>query len=325
MKSIRIGFIGAGGIAQHHIKELRAIPEAQIVAICDVDAVRAQSVARSMDASVHTDAARLIATETLDALYVCVPPYAHGDIEIRAARRALHLFIEKPVCLDLDQARKTADAIRTAGIMTQAGYVLRYTTGGLQLKEFLNDKPIGTAQVTRWGGLPTAPWWRRYDQSGGQLHEMTTHQVDLLRWVMGEVEAVCACSSSRRLFKDQPDVTVPDSQTVLLRFASGACATINTSCAAGKTGQGSVDFVLRNAIVRWKPDAIEIDPPDSYPLPPIPQGNLSIDAAFVRAVATTDRSLLRSPYEDALRSATVTLAANRSIEENGRWIPLEEM
>jgi predicted dehydrogenase len=113
--------------------------------------------------------------------------------------------------------------------MSQSGYSFRYLASGLQLKRFLEDKPVGTANVVRWGGMPQTPWWRKYAESGGQLVEMTTHQVDLLRWVMGEVEAVSASYSFGRLLAaDQSDVTVPDTQTALLHFRSGASATIST-------------------------------------------------------------------------------------------------
>src|SRR5207249_348150 len=113
---VRIGFFGAGGIAQHHLNHLKEIPEALVAAVCE----------------------------------------------------------------------------RKAGVMSQVGYSLRYLGSAIRLKEFLKDKPVGSAHCFRWGGLPGVPWWRKYDQGGGQLVEMTTHQVDLLRWVMGEVEAVSA-------------------------------------------------------------------------------------------------------------------------------------
>jgi predicted dehydrogenase len=234
-RSVRIGFIGTGGIAQSHLKRLKEIPEAEIVALCDIDEARVRSAAEPLGAAVYTDGAKLIAGERLDALYICVPPNAHGDLEIQAAQRGFHLFVEKPVNLDLDQALAACRAIQQAGVMSQVGYGLRYQPASIRLRAFLADQEVGMAHVFRWGGLPGSPWWRRYDQSGGQLVEMTTHQVDLLRWVMGEVEGVSA-SYSFRLLRSEPEVTVPDSQAVLLQFRSGAPATISTSCAWATSG-----------------------------------------------------------------------------------------
>jgi len=321
---VRIGFIGAGGIAQAHIGALKGIPGVEIAAVCDIDEGRARAVAEPLGAAVYTDGARLIEEQELHALYVCVPPHAHGDIEVRAAQKGLHMFVEKPVNLYLDRALEAWRAIREAGVMTQVGYVMRYWPGSVQLKRFLADKQVGTANVFRWGGIPGTPWWRKYDQSGGQLVEMTTHQVDLLRWVMGEVTAVSASYSFNRLLADQPDITVPDSQAALLFFESGASATVSTSCALGSTGASGMYFVVKNARVSWQDSGIQVDPSDAYEIPSVEQ-QMSINEAFVRAVRTGDGSLLRSPYDDALKTAAVTLAANKSAEEGGRLVRIEEL
>jgi len=210
-------------------------------------------------------------------------------------------------------------------VMTQVGYQLRYMPQHRQLKAFLADKEVGTAHVIRWGGAPGKDWWRRYDQSGGQLVEMTTHQADLLRWVMGEVESVAASYSFDRLFRGMADITVPDSQAVLLRFRSGASATLSTACALGKTWQGGMDFVLREAKASVGNEGVTVEPEGVYAIPPLPTETLTADEAFVRAVATGDRSLLLCPYDDGLKTAAVTLAANRSAEEGGRLVQLEEV
>jgi myo-inositol 2-dehydrogenase / D-chiro-inositol 1-dehydrogenase len=322
--AVRIGFIGMGGIASAHINQLSEISEARITAVCDIDENRARAAAEPLGAEVYSDGKRLVEDAQIDVLYICVPPNAHGDTEILAARRGLHLFVEKPVNLYLDQAMRVSEAIDEAGILTQTGYSLRYLAGSEQLKAFLADKPVGTGHAFRWNGLPGGPWWRRYDQSGGQLVEMTTHQVDLLRWVLGEVEWVSASYSFGRLHKDESDVTVPDSQTVLLRFESGATVTISTSCAIAG-GLMSLDFAVKGARVSWKGSAMSVDPPDAYTLPPPSDVSMNVDQAFIRAVVNNDRSLLRSPYEDAMRTAAVTLAANLSAEEGGRQVRMAEM
>jgi len=323
--TVRIGLIGTGGIAQAHLKRLREITQAEVVALCDIDEARVRAAAEPLGAAVYTDSAKLIADEQLDALYVCVPPFAHGDIEIQAARKGLHLFVEKPVNLYADAAREASEALRAAGVLTQVGYTLRYLPQFVRLHAFLTDKEVGAAHVFRWGGLPGSPWWRRYDQGGGQLVEMTTHQVDLLRWCMGEVAAVSAAYSFDRLHRGEPGVTVPDTQAVLLHFASGAAATISTSCAIGKAWMGGLDFVLKDARVSLKGEEIQFDPEGVYEQPAAPGDVLDIDNAFVQAVAMGDRSLLKSPYDDGLRSLAVTLAANRSAEEGGRLVRLTEI
>ena len=141
---------------------------------------------------------------------------------------------------------------------------------------------------------------------------MTTHQVDLLRWCMGEVEAVSASYSFDRLHRNESGVTIPDSQSALLRFASGATATITTSCATGSASLGSLAFVIKDGIVSMREGTVVVEPEGFCDIPPLQKDAPGIDTCFVRAIATGDRSLLRSPYVDAVRTLAVTLAANRS-------------
>jgi hypothetical protein len=124
--------------------------------------------------------------------------------------------------------------------------------------------------------------------------------------------------------RDDPSVSVPDSQAVLLRFRSGASATISTSCATGSASFGGLDFVIAAARVTIQGEELRVDPPDSYELPPVPAECPGIDECFIRAISTGDRTLLKSPYDDAMKTLAVTLAANRSAEDAGRRIDLED-
>jgi predicted dehydrogenase len=324
-REVRLGIVGVGSMGSAHVRGLSAISNARLAAVCDWNADLAGSTAEPLGAAVYTDAAKMTAEAEIEALYVCVPPHTHHDIEIRAAERGLHLFVEKPVNLYMADALRARDAIQRAGVMTQTGYQLRYLPHFRQLHDLLSTREVGTASVCRWGGAPAKDWWRRYDQGGGQLVEMTTHQVDLLRWVMGEVEAVSASYSFDRLFKGEAGLTVPDSQTVLLQFASGAAATLSTSCGAGKGWFGSMDFVIRDAKVSVKGESVTVEPDGVATVPPPQAETMTADQAFVRAVATGDRSLLLSPFEDGLKTAAVTLAANRSAEEGGQLVQLKEL
>src|SRR5439155_16568344 len=120
--------------------------------------------------------------ESPDALYVCVPPFAHEDAELIAARKGIHLFVEKPVALDVDWGASVAAVIRETGILSSVGYSLRYLPATETARRYLAGKEIAMVASHRWGGLPETPWWRVMEQSGGQLVEMTTHQVDLMRY-----------------------------------------------------------------------------------------------------------------------------------------------
>src|SRR5262249_51057300 len=153
-ETVRIGFVGTGGIAGHHLKQLQDVPGAAIAAVCDVVAERANARAQEFGGTAYTDYRRMLEQESLDALYVCVPPFAHEDGEIRAAQKGIHLFVEKPVALDLGYGREVAAAIRAAGILSSVGYSLRYLPASEITRRYLAGRDVAMVTANRWGGLP---------------------------------------------------------------------------------------------------------------------------------------------------------------------------
>src|SRR5438105_2869514 len=110
-EQVRLGFLGTGGIAGHHLKQLQEVPGAEIVALCDVVAERAEARAQEFGGRAYRDYRQMLEREELDALYVCVPPFAHDDAEVQAARRGIHLFVEKPVTLTMEKGLEVLQAI----------------------------------------------------------------------------------------------------------------------------------------------------------------------------------------------------------------------
>src|SRR5437763_10643389 len=126
-ETVRVAFVGTGGIANHHLSRLAEIGGVEIVALCDVAEERAAAAVEKYGGKVYTDYRRMLDAEEIDALYVCVPPFAHSDAEILAARKGVHLFAEKPVVMHLETGLKILDAIEKSGVISCAGYGMRYT------------------------------------------------------------------------------------------------------------------------------------------------------------------------------------------------------
>jgi predicted dehydrogenase len=320
--TVRVGFVGSGGIAAYHMANLAKLPEARIVAICDLNLDAARQAwdrlgTGDQSPAIYEDYRRMLGEEDIDALYICVPPNAHQDAEILAARRGVHLFVEKPVAMDLPLAERILSEIRSAGVIAAAGYLLRYWPSTQVARKFLATRRISMVGCDRWGGIPGGPdfWWRNMECSGGQLHEMTTHQVDLMRYLAGEIVRVDTRHSSGVL-RDLPGVTVPDSQVALLEFASGAIGYVSNTCALTTGARRSrLEFVLRDHVLSWG-EALSLDPPDSGLLPDVPAQGKNIDEAFIDAIVRHDCEFLYSPYEEAVRTLAVTIAARESAQCN---------
>src|SRR5437764_713728 len=221
-ETVTLGFVGTGGIARHHLEQLAGLEGVRIGAVCDVVEERARATAEKYGGTVYGDYARMLEREKLDGLYVCVPPAMHRPspdgappVEILAAERGVHLFVEKPVCLELEEGIRIRDAIERAGVLSSVGYGSRYSAAAEATRRFCQGRTIGMVACDRWGGVPgdASHWWRRMDISGGQLHEMATHQLDLIRWFAGEIRAVHK-REARRINRELENFTVPDTEIV---------------------------------------------------------------------------------------------------------------
>lgn len=314
MAVVKVAFIGAGGNASGHMKRVKDIPDAQIVAICDLDAERAKKATEEVGGKPYTDYHEMLEKEGMDALYVSVPPFAHYDAETIAAGKGIHLFVEKPVAITMEKGLEVNKAIEKAGIISCVGYQVRYAESVNRAKKWLEGKTVAMVNCHRWGGVPGTPWWRVMSKSGGQIVEQTTHQVDLIRYMCGEIAEVHS-NYALRLCKDMENFDIPDVMAVTFRFASGAVGVLTSSCAMTEGGgKGDLEIMADHKVLKWSTAAVSAAP-GKHPelegeLPPLPP----IDPVFIEAVRTGDRSKIRSPYLDGLKSLDVTLAMNKSAE-----------
>lgn len=311
---VRIGYIGAGGNGTGHMRRLHELEHAEIVAVCDLVEERAEKAANDFGAVKYLDHRQMLDKEELDAVYVSIPCDAHGQVELDIIEKGCHLLVEKPVVLNVEMGVRIAEAIEAKGLISAVGYQLRYLHNVERMKAFLTGKTVGLANVVRWGGIPGTPWWRVMAESGGQLHEQTTHQLDLLRHFLGDVVSVKA-NYSLRVLADEENFTVPDMQTALFEFEDGTLATLSTSPMAGRAGKSMMEFLLRDQRIEFGFSGPIRSIPDPVPeLEGDPEERPSIDWHFVEAVRTGNPSLIRSSYRDGLKTASVTLAANEAAE-----------
>ena len=95
--TVRIGFVGTGGIANHHLRTLAQLDEAELVAFCDVVEEKALAAVAEYGGKAYSHYETLYDSEALDAVYICLPPFAHAQPELAAIERGLPIFVEKPV------------------------------------------------------------------------------------------------------------------------------------------------------------------------------------------------------------------------------------
>jgi len=310
--AVRIGFIGCGGIARQHMRRLAKMEEVELAAYYDVEGEKARECANEFGGRAYESYEEMLEKEGLDAVYICTPPFAHGDIEKAVLAREIPFFVEKPIALSVRVAEEIAEELERKGLFASVGYHFRYFDTVERAKELLSEREIGMVLGWWLGGFVGTPWWRVYAKSGGQIVEQTTHIFDLARYLVGEVEEVHAYMSLR-LLKDIPNMDVPDVGVCNLKFEGGVVGNISNTCITGAGGRIGLAVYCRDFVVDITGGRLTvIEPERSESFDPKVDPYELEDRIFVEAVRTKDPSGIRSPYPDALRTLKVTLAANES-------------
>lgn len=324
---IKVGFIGAGGIAQAHMRNLAKMRGVKITAICDIQPDRASEVASNYDAAAYTNHKAMLKEAGLDAVYICVIPAAHKSIELDVIAAKLPFYCEKPVNLSLKQGEKALEAATKAKLITAVGYHWRHQGGAQAAKKFLAKKTPTLVDGAWYGRMPGVPWWRQMKLSGGQIVEQTTHVFDCARYLVGEVNRVHAIATTGAMTNVE-NFSVHDASVVSLEFESGAIGVITSGCMADGVG-GRIELAIKGrgwtAIVDHHGGGTLIDQKKTKPVEAITKyenGLGPADAAFIAAVKNNDQSKVFSPYASGLQSLAVTLAANKSIK-SGRPVKVE--
>jgi myo-inositol 2-dehydrogenase/D-chiro-inositol 1-dehydrogenase len=308
-KPARVGLVGCGFIGGRHLGVLAERPEARVVAVADPVAGRAQAAARGTGARAYDGWAEMLAAEDqLDAVWVCVPPFAHGDLELELVRRGLPFFVEKPLSADSRTAERVAEAVAERGLVTAVGYHWRYLDTVRRARELVADNPARLAVGRWWDTMPPPAWWRRRDGSGGQVVEQATHLFDLVRVLMGEPDGVAAVASPVDAVA-YPDADIDQVAAVTLRFASGAVATISATCILA--GPHAIGLTLLC-------DGMAVDLSEEEMVVTTAAGREVVtarvdpfreeDVRFLRAVRDGGDGVL-TPYAEALMTHRLTTAA----------------
>lgn len=310
---MRIGIIGLGGMYRTLRRSLRKLDQ-PIAAVCDLDESRLQQAALDHTAIAYTDHQEMLDREWLDAVFIAIPPGAHTTQVADAARARCAVFVTPPVNLNLEEAIHTANVIREAGVINEVGYRSRYSDIALEARVMLRNRPL-TLGFGRFLCRMSAshPWWGQRAISGGQLIDQSTHVFDLLRLFMGEVESVHAFGH-RGAAEDVADFE--DSTTVNLRFKSGAVGSVVSTCIARAPEGYAVEFSGKDVFVRLLFDDQLTGWMDGEPLDYTgdEEGYRRQVEVFLRAVKEKNQNLIRSSFEDAVRTLAVTVAATRALE-----------
>ena len=330
MAPLRTAIIGCGRFAGRHAALLAQLDQVELVGFCNrtiEKAIAYNDTYAHGRARVFTDYASMFEELALDLVYICLPPYAHGNEVELACRHGAHFLIEKPIALDMALANRMAAQVADSGVKSQVGFQLRHGAGTLRLKQALqaNPPPHGAFMTLAYAcnSLHSA-WWRERDKSGGQLVEQAIHLLDLTRYFLGEPSEVFAAQAN--LFhQDVPSYTSEDASVTIIRFHSGSLAVLsaNNGAIPGRWDASwrlvapglTADFTNANNAVfhDTRPDRPEAEPAAETIAA---DTNLYLAETLDLLAAIRDDRPTAAPIEEGARTLALALAARQAAESN---------
>jgi predicted dehydrogenase len=312
--TIRVGFVGAGGIASRHIGNLVGFGDVRIVAASDPVRDRAEAAAARTNAKAYDDHRTMLEREELDAVYICTPPFAHGAPELACVERKLPFFVEKPIATDLETADEIARGVDQSGVVTGVGYHWRYLDITEQAQELSAANPPRLVTGYWLDFTPPPAWWTREAYSGGQMVEQTTHIFDLARLLVGEVEEVYA-AAGRTQRADYPECDIFEASTATLRFATGAVGSISSTCLLRWPHRIGLHLFCDGVAVEMTEFELMVDIGQGRSVRRA-QGDPFVreDRDFIDAVQGKPNRI-RAPYAEAMRTHRLATAAACSVRE----------
>ncbi|MBI3183877.1 MAG: inositol 2-dehydrogenase [Myxococcales bacterium] len=232
MGNVRLAVIGAGRIGRVHAENASfRVPGAEVVAVADVMRSAAEACAARVRAQKATDRIEeVLADHSVDAVVIASSTDTHARLIAEAARSGKHVFCEKPIDLDLEKIDAAIAEVKRAGVLFQVGFNRRFDPSFQKARELVQAGKVGEPQLLRITSRdPKPPPIDYVKVSGGLFADMTIHDFDVARWMMGdEVEELFAFSGNLvdPAIREVGDI---DTAVVSLRYGSGALGSIDNS------------------------------------------------------------------------------------------------
>ncbi|MET1117612.1 Gfo/Idh/MocA family oxidoreductase [Priestia megaterium] len=332
MEKVKIGVIGCGSIAQHrHLPEYKMNEQVELVAVCDINTERANSVAQQYGVKAYTNYEELLASGTVEAVSVCTPNYLHAPISVAALNSGVHVLCEKPMATSEEEAKAMIEAAKTNGKKLMIGHNQRFVASHQKARELIGKGEIGKIYSFRtafghggpegWSVDGKDSWFFKKDEAFiGAMGDLGVHKTDMLRYILNEeiVEVGAFVESNAKDFAN-----VDDNAVCVLKTESGIIGTLAASWAYNGKEDNSTIVYGEKGLLR-----LEDDPTYSlvaqyatgevvnYELGKIQsndeggQSNSHVIEQFVDAVAEDKESPV--PGEEGLKSLAVILAALKS-------------
>ncbi|MGO4563843.1 inositol 2-dehydrogenase [Rhizobium sp. 2YAF20] len=322
--TVRFALLGAGRIGKVHAKAVSGNASAKLIAVADAFPAAAQAIASAYGCEVRTIEA-IEAAKDIDAVVICTPTDTHADLIERFARAGKAIFCEKPIDLDVDRVKACIKVVSETKGKLMVGFNRRFDPHFMAVRQVIDDGKIGSVEmVTITSRDPGAPPVDYIKRSGGIFRDMTIHDFDMARFLLGEEPVTVSATAAVLVDKAIGDAGDYDSVSVLLQTASGKQAMISNSRRATYGYDQRIEIHGSMGMVaaeNQRPFSIEVANGDGYTRPPLhdffmtryTEAYANEIAAFITAI---EQGTAISPSgADGLAALKLADAAVQSVKE----------
>lgn len=202
---VNIGIVGCGKISEYHINALRLIPQARIVAYCDIIMSRAETWACGT-ADVYDDWHQVVARKDIDLIMILTPNNLHCEIAVASAKAGKDVFVQKPMARTPEEGSLMIQAAKDCGVRLFQSYMHRYFEETIWTRNFIKEGGLGNIYLARIrNSLPGSDYstWQYNSElcgKGGAIIDVGVHGIDLVRYLLGEIEEVVVASKGQHIF-----------------------------------------------------------------------------------------------------------------------------
>jgi len=198
MQKIKLGFIGVGGMGSYLLSLAINMKDIEVVAISDIDPNRLKEVSKKYRINKAYSNYKELLEEDIDAVVIATPPKYHVEPTIQALKNNIHVLVEKPLAVDLEQAMKIYNAYKSSKSIVMVTFSLRYHKLCQDIAYFGSKLGLPQNMIhICYGKLPSTPWIVDKSISGGMINENGVHVLYVFKWLAGDISRVYAIMKTR--------------------------------------------------------------------------------------------------------------------------------
>ena len=315
MKKLGTAVVGTGFWGKNHARVYKDLQETDLLAVCDVDAVRAKAVADQFGAKPYTSVRRMLQNEEIKAVSICTWSTSLARVAIEAVKAGKHVLVEKPMAASVKQAERLVDEAKKKRVHLTVGFLMRFIPGLQQMKKAVEEKTIG--ELVSATAKRVSQWPERIGDVG-VVKDTAIHDIDVMLYLFNEDPiAVYAKTGSMRHKKFE------DYAQIMLTFEKGKTAFIESNwltpyktrilIVTGSEAIMNLDYITQELRIEDAKETVQPRYPTTEPL------KLEL-RHFANCVLGKEKPLITGL--DGLRALRIAEAALKS-SASGRIIKLK--